>query len=54
MLDKYEKKLLLLDIVGAWKEFMTVLKEILAIVYIVIENLAFFDPIDYLYLFINT
>lgn len=40
--DKREKKLLLLDIVGAGKELVIALKEILAAVCTIVKDLAFF------------
>ena len=41
VLDRYEKEVLLLDIVGAQEELVTVFRETLAVVCTVIEDLAF-------------
>lgn len=37
-----QKKLFLLDIIGAQKELVTAFKKALAIVFIIVEDLAFF------------
>ena len=42
MLDKCEKEVLLFDILGARKKLVTTLKRMLAIVYTLVEDLAFF------------
>ena len=42
MFDRHEKEMLLLDIVSVWKKLVTALREILAVVHIVIKDLAFF------------
>ena len=42
MLDRQEKDILLLDIVNAWKELVTALRKTLAVVCIIVEDLAFF------------
>lgn len=42
MLNRYEKKVLLLDIINTWKELVIALKKTLIIVYIIIEDLIFY------------
>lgn len=42
MLDKHEKKVLLLDTVGAQEKLVIILKKILAAVCIVVKDLTFF------------
>lgn len=41
-LDKGEKKILLLDIVGTWEALIITFRKILAIVDIIVKNRAFF------------
>ncbi len=41
MLDKHEKEVLLLGIVGAREELVTAFKKTLAVIHIVVEDFAF-------------
>ena len=41
VLERYKKEILLLNIVSAREELVTALRETLAVVYIVVEDLAF-------------
>lgn len=42
VLNRCEKKVLLWNIVDVWEELMVALKELLAVVYIIVEDIIFF------------